>query len=246
MEKNSPKEAPDFISLGPGNGKKDRIILKSLKKAIQNFTNENIYYYPLDVSNKMLAQAIKTIRCEKDIEKGLLIKAVIGDFYDLPDFKELFDNRLNYNLFSFLGNTLGNVENERTLLNRIKKGMDEVDSLLLEVRLAPESEVELSIGGNKQVRNRFYYEPIARAYGIPSSKPKVFYEEHTNLSVINKTRTLVGFCRESIQGKEKLQKLTYIHHYDKKEFVSFLRDDMKFKIIESFTNDEIIYFLLKK
>jgi Histidine-specific methyltransferase, SAM-dependent len=128
--------SPDFVSLGPGNGQKDRIFLKGLvKRLIAHGHTPQLYYYPIDISPRMLSTAVRTVSGDEDLAGRVKIKVIEGNFEHIPAFRPIFDFRPEPNLFSFLGNTIGNVSNEISLLTRIKNAMQRGDVMMLEARL---------------------------------------------------------------------------------------------------------------
>ncbi len=66
--------------------------------------------------------------------KKIKLKAIHGDFFELVQYKKIFDHDAIPNLFSLLGFTFGNY-NEAEFIGKIKEGMGLGDFLLLDARL---------------------------------------------------------------------------------------------------------------
>lgn len=121
----------DFVSLGPGNGQKDAVLLTEfLRRAeLPRYT----YYYPYDVSGGLLLEALRTIRAKELPLEKLRVKAIEADVRYLGEFKKVFDFREEPNVYSLLGG-LDDTANETELLTFLHKVMAPRDCLLLEVR----------------------------------------------------------------------------------------------------------------
>ncbi len=114
--------APDFISLGPGDGRKDRIFLSKLMDR-QKSSRSDMYYYPYDISPSMISAAINTVSKLTKARDRLRIKAIVADFSQLRSFSPVYQYRRETNIFTLLGNTLGNIENETNFLDQLKQAM---------------------------------------------------------------------------------------------------------------------------
>jgi uncharacterized SAM-dependent methyltransferase len=84
-------EDMNFVSVGVGNGEKERIILKELiNKYIPT-------YYPVDINGTLVDMAMQTVQ-ELPVEK----KGIVGFIEDMPLLKNLWNPPV---MFSILGNT---------------------------------------------------------------------------------------------------------------------------------------------
>ncbi len=120
----------DLISLGSGDGVIDKHIILRL------LANDNInFYYPFDISFELLQKVVNEISTSTWWKpKKIKIKAIHGDFFELVQYKQIFDHDSVPNLFSLLGFTFGNY-NEAEFIGKIKEGMENGDFLLLDARL---------------------------------------------------------------------------------------------------------------
>ena len=130
------------VDIGCGTGKKAFILLKCFKKF---FPKVKFKYYPLDISEDMLSIAIKEIsKLDISLPKKKLRKYLIDFETELlaPKIRENRKKR-TVDFLLFLGNTLGNVENPDSLVEKIKESMrPKMDLFLLEVELPPNSSLE--------------------------------------------------------------------------------------------------------
>ncbi|MBT4937069.1 hypothetical protein HON22_04070, partial [Candidatus Peregrinibacteria bacterium] len=117
----------NFISLGIGNGKKDKIVIKELMK------KSKVKYFPIDISLDMLEEGMRSIS-----DSIIETTAYISDFKNLSDITERVRKSNNVPLLmSILGNTLGNF-GQIEILNTLKRGMTDKDFLLIESTMRKE------------------------------------------------------------------------------------------------------------
>jgi hypothetical protein len=236
---------PDYISLGPGNGKKDQIFLKKILDS-QKGSNEEIYYYPFDISPMMISHAIR------DIVRGLSpdvlkVKAIVGDFYtDLKSFEPVYQYRTATNLFTLLGNTLGNFENEVGFLDRMYQAMFPGDVLFIEVRL--KASKEANPGGELDVNKRFDFTPLD-LLGINYDAERLSYSTFDGRSTIAKTRTIVASYHDFVltPGGEHIESayLSYVHEYDREALLNVLKH-LGFTLLRDFAAGGVLCAVLRK
>jgi L-histidine Nalpha-methyltransferase len=125
-------EKYNYVSLGVGTGEKDQEILARLYA-----NNHTMRYFPVDMSSAMLRSGSQV--ATEGIElKGSNVLPIQIDFSIKSNISEL-RNLLDQTdadepiLFSLLGNTLANFEDDRKLLADLSDLMKEGDKLLLEV-----------------------------------------------------------------------------------------------------------------
>ena len=147
---------PDFVSLGPGDGEKDLILLKSLFSDLPEGKG-SLYYYPYDISLYMLSNAIRSVANDSYLRKRIKIKATCADFRELDSLKYVYNYRKEPNLLLLLGNTMGNQSHEIEFLSHLRAGMYDKDILILEIRLINEYDMEPS-GSDKL--NKFNFTPL--------------------------------------------------------------------------------------
>lgn len=236
--------APDYISLGPGNGKKDQIFLKHIEERHMS-KGEAMYYYPFDISPMMISQAIHAVTSIEPV--NLKVKAIVGDFArDLKDFSPVYQYRPATNIFTLLGNTLGNLENEADFLSRVYQAMFEGDILILEVRL--EGSESGDIGGKPEVNKRFDFTPLD-LLGVQYEDEKLTYEHLKNRSTIPKTRTIAACYHDfHVPPDEDVIEsayLSYVHEYDREALLSVLTQE-GFQLLRDFTSGRVLCAVLQK
>ncbi|RLI97239.1 MAG: hypothetical protein DRO96_01045 [Candidatus Aenigmatarchaeota archaeon] len=232
----------DFISLGPGNGRKDRLIIKSAVKRLSK--GQHLYYYPLDVSSLMLEHAIRTVGHDPHIRENLKIKAIITDFNELAAFTPIYVYRKQPNVFSLLGNTLGNMKNEGDFLRVLQRpnAMLSGDILILEAKLLSNRSTMGTKELNKEFDSTFLFE-----LGIPYCAEKLSYERVNGISAIPNTATVVAKYSEiPLNGNTyKDVSLSCIHEYDYISLIDFLQNN-GFEIIREYKEELFATIILKK
>jgi hypothetical protein len=240
------RSCPDFVSLGPGNGYKDRTLLRSLSNKLLGIgVNDYIYYYPVDVSPRILATAISTVSMDTDLRERLRIKALLGDFEQLRLFAPAFDFRPEPNIFSLLGNTLGNLMHDGDFLKKIHRTMHEGDVLLLEVRT---KQSKLSLSGKSSNQFGLSFAPLGHL-GVPFEPNKIEVAREDALSQIPGTTSLAVHYKDfTIEGAsiEDLI-LSWVNFYDPEELsTSLIGHTIGFKLLKSFEMKSLVLFVLQK
>jgi L-histidine N-alpha-methyltransferase len=121
-----------YVSLGVGTGHKDRQMLLALYR-----THPELFYIPVDMSSEMLIkgvqEALKGIPI--DHRKVLPVQIDFSLQRNVEETRHLLDQIVGDEplLFSLLGNTLANFEEDTTLLQTIAGFLRPQDRLMLEV-----------------------------------------------------------------------------------------------------------------
>lgn len=208
--------SPDFISLGPGDGRKDEIILRKMIDYRNQISEDRVewFYYPYDISIDLLRTSITNITSTDQIRESLKIKAICADFDAVRDFKPVFDYRKETNVFSLLGNTLGNMSNETEFLALIRSTMNADDFFLLEVRLHGDGDFSIP-GGSEENRKRFNFSPL-EFLGVAYSPTKLRYGfQGAPFSSVDGARSLIGsYGPYQFKGKNYTTQLCCINFYD--------------------------------
>jgi L-histidine N-alpha-methyltransferase len=121
-----------YVSLGPGDGQKDDVILADLRR------DSDLRYVPVDASTEMLRLAISELTRRNTLPTDRIL-SLSWDFAvrdNLAALRRLLDDRPV--LFSLLGNTLANFDADADLLRLLSTELlRPADRLLLEVATAP-------------------------------------------------------------------------------------------------------------
>lgn len=214
----------DYVSLGPGDGRKDVAVLRALVDTPG--PGGDIIYYPYDISTNMIARTVGRVRGDAIVRGGLeQAKAVVGDFDSLPIFKPVYQYREGPNVISLLGNLLGNVSDDFGFLKRLHdRAMFRDDLLLLEVRLRSEesrSSLQRMAGQDWAASMRFDFGPL-ELLGIPFDPEKLHYSMEPDRGTIRGSDTIVARYREAIVRGHTYHDidLSYVHRYDQQTFLT--------------------------
>lgn len=245
----------DFISLGCGDGRKDKAILEAMCERISE--DQKIYYYPIDISTPMIIEAIRNVKGNSDDSKDnefrrkILIKAIVGDFTALNSLKFIYEERPNNNFFSILGNTLGN-SSEQEILDSLCNAMFPDDFLLIEINIDQDSSklgVEKNFYKTEQNQRRQFL-PL-EILGVMFEARNVRYESKPGDSIIDpvNTQTLKTFYENAVIGGRKIDfsiKLAKIHHYDFYTFPTEINKRLDTRTIHAWKGEDVGLFLLQK
>jgi len=126
-----------YVSLGPGDGQKDGVILTDLRR------DADSWYVPVDSSTEMLRLAVRQLIVRQDLPSTRVL-ALPWDFSvhdDVVDLRAVLTSAFGPTpvLFSLLGNTLANFDDDAGLLVLLaEKLLRPQDRLLLEVATTPD------------------------------------------------------------------------------------------------------------
>ncbi|WP_406661790.1 L-histidine N(alpha)-methyltransferase [Methanolobus sp. ZRKC3] len=115
-----------LVSVGVGNGEKERIILKASLSS-----NDPPFYYPIDVSSQLVDTALESVK-DLPVEKT----GMVGMIEDLALLRE---NWISPALFCILGNTFCNYDPDR-ILGLLHENLFESDIFLFDCHLLTDSD----------------------------------------------------------------------------------------------------------
>ncbi len=238
--------APDYISLGPGNGAKDKMFLTKIMSR-QKIKKTDVYYYPFDISPTILSDAIKNVTKLKSLSDSIKIKAVVCDFsVALKSFSPVYQFRPEANIFTLLGNTLGNMEKDAGFLYQIKEAMFPGDILVVEVRA--QSVKEADIGGSMDTNKKFDFTPLD-ILGVEYDEDKLAYIKDDNRSNVPGTTTTIAKYNEfTLPGDDEQipsALLSYIHEY-KPENLEKVIEKTGFEILKTYSEEGLACYVLRK
>jgi hypothetical protein len=213
------KSWPDYISLGPGLGEKDEFLLKALYKEYES-EKPTLNYFPIDINIQLLLESVERIK--GDLKKATKIKAISADFFELEQFRDVYDSGSRAKIFTLLGNTLGNYyAQDVSLLMKILSVMDTGDILLLEVRLKTDKPPKAQGKGESK---RFNFGPLETC-GIELEEGNFHYNTEKNTdsrveSRVANTSTVVGIYQTELWKRT----ICCIHHYDEEMLKAKLKE----------------------
>ncbi len=240
------RKSPDVISLGPGNGQKDRVLLRGILKRLQAAgASPYLYYFPFDVSPHIIASSVTTIFSDQKLNAFVRLKALVGDFSHLQEFRPIYDFRDAPNIFALLGNTLGNMSQEVIFLQQIKRAMNSGDILLLEVR---RNIGHLKAGGQDEDQFGLSFAPLAQL-GVKYDGGKILVREESALSQVPGTKTLAVHYSDALIGGERYEDifLSCVNYYDETALRRTVEGTtLNFEILSVMEGDLVISFVLRR
>lgn len=217
----------DFISIGSGDGNKDNILLRGFIKKLKD--NEYIYYYPVDISDTLIEAAVKNSAGRGISKNKLKMKALLADFNQLVQLQKFYEERTEYNVFSVLGNTIGNAD-ESDLIKSISDSMLPGDVVLIEINIGSIDLNDPLLRTEDNMKHDFA--PLA-SLGIQLDSNLLEYTIENTYSIIDGTCSLLAKYREAeIDGDNvKDIKLSIVHHYNFEKFKNTIERHMNVKTI---------------
>ena len=235
----------DFLSLGPGNGHKDLLLLRSLEE-ITHQSGSILYYYPFDINANMIVQAMVAVGGDRKLAPRLRVKGIVGNIDSLPMFSGVYQYRSSPNVIALLGNTLGNLQNDRGFLEQVfESTMYDGDQLILEVRRCREADAASELG-DVDLNNRFSFGPL-ELLGVPYEGEKLKYSRVQGISGIPEAISTLSLYEGLIYGGKNYGnvKLSYIHEYQPERLEQVLRQ-IGFEIVSSFHEALFLLYILRK
>lgn len=230
----------DIISLGTGNGVKDKIILRDILENL--LPNEIVYYYPVEISYAMLSKSLNHLLSNVS-KNNLKIKSILGDFNLIDKYEPIYQERINPNLMICLGNSIGNSD-EKELLKSINNSLYPGDFFLVEVNTSLNS---LEAFTDDEINKLHDFSPL-HSLGVPYEKDKLKYETVSNISTIKNTKSVMAIYESAKIGKKMVEdiKLSIVHHYEINSFKDYLSSEMGLTILSTWTSKNVAIFLSKK
>jgi L-histidine Nalpha-methyltransferase len=128
----APAEPCHYVSLGPGDGRKDAVLLADLSRK-----NRDMCYLPVDASDELLHLAVRSVVRRLGLPTDRIM-SLPWDFSlreSLAALRRLLDELFGPTpvLFSLLGNTIASFDEDAVVLSRLSSLLRPGDRLLLEV-----------------------------------------------------------------------------------------------------------------
>ncbi len=239
---NSKSQEIDFISLGPGNGQKDAVLLDEFCKNARE--NAFVYYYPYDISGGMLLEATRTVINKKLPISKFKLKAIEADFQQLATFLAVFDYRSEPNVFSLLGG-LSYIGGEVAILKLIRSVMGTRDTFLLEVRKANSMGIPAAMG-QRELNIQLDVSAL-RYIGAIFDSAQIEYVESERPSDIPETITFVARLPEVSVGNETFRnvELFQIDYYEPKQLIKKVKS-MGFSLLQKYETENSLLVILGK
>lgn len=127
----------DVVGLGSGDGKQEaRLVEHLLDWADETKRGADLRLYLLDVSQPLLSAAYQHAAQTVGRRRGVSVQAIQGNFHHWPRYTQLHhaaERGHRKRLISFVGFTIGNLENEARFFQHTLVGLAPDDLLLLDV-----------------------------------------------------------------------------------------------------------------
>jgi uncharacterized SAM-dependent methyltransferase len=232
----------DLVSVGSGDGEKDNVLLKHLQPKLES--EEFIYYYPVDISDTLIVEAIRNALRGGLPRESFRVKALIGDFLKLPQLQAFYEERPAPNLFSVLGNTVGNAD-EEDLFESISDAMLPGDLVLMEVNVGKAS-LEDSVWRDP-ITLEHDFTPLA-VLNVPFESENMLYSEHQGQGLVGDTTSIIASFKEAmIDGKPvKDIKLSVVHYYKRTKFIEAMQERLNVSVIWQEASDDVLLVLAKR
>jgi uncharacterized SAM-dependent methyltransferase len=232
----------DLVSVGSGDGAKDNVLLRHLQKKLN--PNEYIYYYPVDISDTLIVEAIRNALGRGVRRESFRVKALIGDFLKLSQLQAFYEERPATNLFTVLGNTVGNAD-EYELLGSVSDAMLPGDLVLMEINVG-EASLKDSVWRDP-VTLEHDFTPLA-ALNVPFDPGGMEYSKEQGQGIVDGTNSIVASYKEAeIDGKVvKDIKLSIVHYYDRDNFLTAVQERMNVSVIWHGGSDDVFMVLAKR
>ncbi len=217
----------DFVSLGAGTGLKDKLFLEELL-----IKDKPIWYYPIDISMTLLEHCLKVITKSFD-NKDIKVKGIRSDFRSLEKLKYVYKYSNELNIFSILGNTLGNYP-DGTLLNMITRTMHKNDLLIIEVNALNDELKEKQEGdlvdsgkfGNSLYEN-FILGPL-ESKGFKLKNGKLMFSVSKKVEIPNSVKVVAEYAINNANKKKRHKiNITYSIHYDIQSLIKYIENQCK-------------------
>jgi L-histidine Nalpha-methyltransferase len=159
----APAEPCHYVSLGPGDGRKDGVLLTDLSNA-----NRDLCYLPVDASEELLHLAIRGLVRRLGLPTDRVM-SVPWDFSlreSAAALRRLLDELFGPTpvLFSLLGNTIANFDDDTGVLSLVASLLRPDDRLLLEVEATTALKPELAAwAAEEQAQSPAYGEFVTSA-----------------------------------------------------------------------------------
>lgn len=237
---------PDIISLGPGNGKKDIIFLKTIIEFIKGKKKlPSFFYYPVDISRRMIGITHKEFYGDKALNYHVKFKGINFEFSMLPSIKPIIQYRNEPKIFLFFGNTFGNIQNEMKLLRSISNTMEKDDYLILEVR---RKVGEFKLGGHEEDQYGLSFSPLYRL-GVEYDPNKIFRERVDTFSQVQGTTTIATLYGDIEIDNQKYENLmlSCVNYYDTQALEKVLNSNhLGLNVLKTFQTDYLGIYIVQK
>jgi uncharacterized SAM-dependent methyltransferase len=224
--------AIDFVSLGSGDGSKDDMLLRALTAQLGE--TDYLYYYPIDISDGLLVEAIRYIATHGLSRARFRCKPILGDFTKLSSLTALTAYRANPNVFSILGNAVGSFD-EPNIISSIAGAMTPGDLVLIEAKIGGSGEstelLDTDAAGDWDQSTLDVLNIDRRSYELRK-------EEATNVSLVPGTRSLLTYAVPHKENRARYM-ISAMHHYSLEELRRFISSELQVAMIGEIVDGDV-------
>lgn len=211
-----------FVSLGPGDAEKDQRLLAAL--IAEERWVPGSAYVAVDASAQFALQAAERMALDRDMQVGINIIGVVGEFSDALARLGGLDDR-GVTVWALLGNTMSNFRHELSFLELLGKSARPNDVFCLEVTLSAPSSDEVASLGELDANRRFNLGPLAYV-GAACDSSKMKYAVVEDTSDVPGTVTIAGrYHGLTVHGRDfGVPYITLTRRYRLAPLVEFLAE----------------------
>lgn len=233
----------DLVSVGSGDGVKDNVLLAKLQEELK--ANEFIYYYPVDISDTLIVEAIRNALRGGLPRDRFRVKALIADFLKLEQLQAFYEEREDPNLFSVLGNTIGNADEDK-LLDSVSEAMMPGDLVLLDVNVG-EASIDDPVWRDP-VTLEHDFTPLA-VLNVPFKPKKMTYSKHQREgSIVKGTKSIVASYEDAVIDGNPVKdiRLSIVRYYDEAKFLTTIQKRMNVDVVWHEAVGDVLLVLAKR
>jgi uncharacterized SAM-dependent methyltransferase len=239
-----------LVSVGVGNGEKERVFLEALvkKNLAETPVSEkaSIYYYPIDINSELVDIALEKVE-NLPVEK----KGIVGFIEDMVTLKTRWNSPT---LFCILGNTFCNYEPE-FILQLIHENLEQGDLFLFDINLFPaegsegQSAREAILGAYTSRENALFNKYPLLQYGMNpddfdfelllapvDSRIGSLYRTSKKLNILKDTELIIGEKTIDFR-KGDIIRMGFTYKYTCDQITAFL-GICGFEILKTFLSED--------
>lgn len=238
-----------LISLGVGDGKKERLMIEAFLAKIG--TQVNVSYYPIDVSLSMIERTAKHLSLSPDLDRGRLrIKPVVGDFLGIHSMDPIYNHESGPNLFSVLGNTIGNGA-EYELFDALRNAARANDLVLLEIDTDQAGAAKSDFVTSHENKRIDLAPLLAAGYRCSESDLQyTIFKDKNPHSLVPQTVSILAECDVRLGDGEgsvgKKARTSVVHHYQLEPFAAAAAERLDMNLLHKSESNGVGLILLHK
>jgi hypothetical protein len=177
----------------------------------------------------MIVQAIRTSVSQGVPKERIKLTAIVADFTQMRELQRVIEDRPNPNVFSILGNTLGN-NDEIVMMDAIADGMLPGDLVLVEINVDKTGSLDQFVLDEVTMRADFV--PL-EVLGVSYDSNLMEHFTLSDASIVPHTQTSVSAYKKAVLDDTVIEdvKLSLVHHYELEGFRKVMERKMNVKTL---------------